>query len=125
MDLALADGDALPEGCELHVTARAQRPRSNGTFGVASGIGPLGDIEGLLQPNLSVAVLRRGTASATVVVGDGPSVLSMKLQRGDRQQRLQRFTPGEVVAGAPVTITLDADELAAAAAALAAPEKAK
>jgi hypothetical protein len=125
VDLALADGDALPEGCELHVTARAQRPRSNGTFGVASGIGPLGDIEGLLQPNLSVAVLRRGTASATVVVGDGPSVLSMKLQRGDRQQRLQRFTPGEVVAGAPVTITLDADELAAAAAALAAPEKAK
>jgi hypothetical protein len=92
---------------------------------VASGIGPLGDIEGLLQPNLSVAVLRRGTASATVVVGDGPSVLSMKLQRGDRHQRLQRFTPGEVVAGAPVTITLDADELAAAAAALAAPEKAK
>jgi hypothetical protein len=38
---------------------------------------------------------------------------------------LQRVTPSEVVAGAPVTITLDAEEVAAAAAALAAPEQAK
>jgi hypothetical protein len=125
LEVGVADGMTLPEGCELHVTARALRPQADGTFGSSAGVGPLGEVEGLLQPGLSEAVLRRGAPSGSVVVGDGPSTLSLQLHCGDRHQRLQRFTPGEVVAGAPVTITLDADELAAAAAALAAPERAK
>lgn len=125
LDLVLADGVALPEGCELHVTARAHRPQSDGTYGATSGVGVLGDIEGLLQPSLDVAVLRRGVSSGTVVVGDGPSTLSVTMRRGERQWRMRSATPSEVSAGAPVTIALEAVEVAAAALGLAAQEKAK
>jgi hypothetical protein len=44
--------------------------------------------------------------------------LTTSLQLGSFSLPLTRTTPSEVVAGAPVTITLDAAELAAAVAAL-------
>ena len=73
----------------------------------------------------SMIVLQRGAPVGKVVVGDGPCTLSLYLQRGEHQRGLRRFTPNVVVAGAPVTITLDAAEVAAVAAALNEPQKAK
>ena len=86
----------------------------------------MGGLDALFRPDGGRTVLSRRAPVSTVVVGDdGPTALLVYQQRGDRYRGLVRFTPKEVAAGAPVTITLDAEEVAAAAAALAALAKAK
>ncbi|MFN7590874.1 MAG: hypothetical protein ACK501_06115 [Planctomycetota bacterium] len=122
VELALADPTLLPEGCELRLYASPAASRQTGSFSVR---GHSGELESWFRPDASMIVLQRGAPVGKVVVGDGPCTLSLYLQRGEHQRGLRRFTPNVVVAGAPVTITLDAAEVAAVAAALNEPQKAK
>lgn len=126
VEVGIANAQALPAGCELRVQAVPSPSPWAGGFSVRSaGTGEQGTIDRLMTPYSRSVVLRHGAPSGAVVVGGGPSTLFLHVERGGRQQVLKRFSPPQIVAGAPVTITLDADELAAAAAALPAPEKAK
>jgi len=126
IEVALADAVELPEGCELSVLATpTQKPRP-GTYLVRSfGGGTSGQLDRLLRHGGSMVVLRPGGPAGSLELGDGPSVLSLTLRYGKGQRSLWRCTPSEVVAGAPVKITLDAGEVAAAAAALAVPKQGK
>ncbi len=126
VEVGIANAQALPAGCELRVHAvPAPSPWAGGFSVRSAGTGEQGSIDRLMTPYSRGVVLRPGAPSGAVVVGDGPSTLFLHLERGGRQQALKRFSPPQIVAGAPVTITLDAEELAAAAAALPAPAKAK
>jgi len=126
VEVGVANAQALPAGCELRVQAVPSPSPWAGGFSVRSaGTGEQGSIDRLMTPYSRSVVLRPGAPSGAVVVGDGPSTLFLFLERGGRQHALKRFSPPQIVAGAPVTITLDDEEVAAAAAALAAPAKAK
>ena len=127
VEIALADPAVIPEGLQLSIHAQPAASRRSGSYAFPQGGSrQSGDLAGLFRPEAGSVVLRRDAPGATVVVGDdGPATLVCYLRRGDRYRRLARCTPNEVVAGAPVTITLDAAEIAAAAAALAEPENAR
>ena len=127
VEITLADPAGIPEGLQLYVHAQPPVSRRTGTYLLRDGGSrQAGGLHSLFHPEGSSVVLRRGAPVGTVaVVDDGPSTLMVYLQRGERSRGLGRVTPKEVVAGASVTITLDAAEVAAAAAALAEPEKAK
>jgi hypothetical protein len=127
VELSLAPGTKIPDGCEIVAylpgapSSQARRYQA----GSAIGRSRSGGLDGLLQPSGGPARLRPGSERSSVAVGDGPVGLYVVLRCGDLHQQLKLVMPAQIVAGAPVTITLDADELAAAAAALAAPERAK
>ncbi len=123
--LSLATGSPLPAGCEVLVELVGATRRYGRYEASHASQHRAEDLHAVLHPEESMVTLRSGGEPVVVFVSEGASALAVSLRRGDRRQKLQRFTPGEVVAGAPVTITLDAEELAAAAAALAAPAKAK
>jgi len=127
VEIALADPSMLADGWQLSIHSQPAASRRTGSYVVSEGgARPSRELAGLFRPEAGSVVLRRDAPAGTVAVGDdGPSTLLVYLQRGERSRGLGRVTPKEVVAGAPVTITLDAVEVAAAVAALAEPEKAK
>jgi hypothetical protein len=124
-EITLADPTVLPEGTQLTIYAEPAASRRTGSYEFPSGGSrQSGGLDALFRPDGSTTVLRRDAPVGSVVVGDdGPSALLVYLQRADRYQRLGRCAPSEVVAGAPVTIRLDADEVTGAAAELAAKPK--
>lgn len=127
VELSLAPGTVVPAGCELFVHPVRSQPSATQRYeaGSARGRSSSGGLDNLLQSTGEPARFRSGTERSSVPVGDEPVGLYVALRCGDRQQRLKLVAPAQIVAGAPVTITLDADELAAAAAALAKADKAK
>jgi hypothetical protein len=125
VELQLAAGTQLPPGCELAVRVASEPVSAAASVAVSTWSGRR-EYGGLFEPDSVQAVFRKDRDRvASLPIGEGRRTLRFMLLSGNRQHSLQRATPNEVVAGAPVTITLDADELAAAAATLAAPAKAK
>ncbi|MFO1030097.1 MAG: hypothetical protein U1F60_03370 [Planctomycetota bacterium] len=119
VELLLPSGSVIPEGCELLAYTLSEQARERVRFrAIQRGTSTGGELDEELQAPSASTALRAGGEPAELVVGDGPRRLGLVLRRGGEQRALRRFTPNEVVAGAPVTITLDAAELAAAAAAL-------
>lgn len=115
--LRLATGTVLPEGCELVVRGVAERAPEARRVEVLPGAGfSIGD---LMQPAEGVAVLQQPDREALLEVDHWAPEL--QLRRGDRTCSLLRSAFSdwpEARTGRGVTITLDLDELAAAAAAL-------
>ena len=126
-EITLADPVVLPEGLQLRIHAQPAASSRTGSYALTKGGSrQSGGLAALFRPDSSTTLLSRSAPVGTVAVGDdGTSGLEFYLQRSDRYRGLGRCAPKEVVAGASVTITLDAAEVAAAAAALAEPEKAK
>ncbi|MBL8738373.1 MAG: hypothetical protein JNL12_18225 [Planctomycetes bacterium] len=119
LELRLAPGTVVPDGCELYARLLPKGGPGAGRFlAQYRGSSSSGVLADLLRPAeaMGLLTLDRSTRSA---IGDGVAELRIAMRCGTRHRDLQRFTPNEVVAGAPVTITLDAAELAAAAKALA------
>ncbi|HEX5051988.1 MAG TPA: hypothetical protein VFZ65_09465 [Planctomycetota bacterium] len=84
-----------------------------------------GGRDGLLAPQASSVTIKDGVASLSV--GDGVMNLSLYLSIGERGRgkSLKQVAPNQIVAGAPVTVQLSADEIRTAIEALRAPEPAK
>lgn len=120
VDLSLEPGVAIPDGCDLGAIVVPDRERERVPFAALHRwTGRSGELDAELQPPDGYASLRVGGEPGRLVLRDGRHRLQLVLRRGKEEHLLQRFTPNEVVAGAPVTITLDAAELAEAAKALA------
>lgn len=120
VELQLAEGTTLPDGCFLGAYARPDQPRRYVPFrSIDRGRSIGGQLDGELQPIDGYTTFRPGGPPGRLELPEGPQQLHLVLCWGKEQRMLQRFTPNQVVAGAPVTITLDAAELAAAAKALA------
>ncbi|MBL8738374.1 MAG: Ig-like domain-containing protein [Planctomycetes bacterium] len=121
VELLLGPGVTIPEGCKLAAYTKTQRVREPVPFkAIFRSQSTGGALDRELQVSSGYAELRAAGEPARLELGDGPRQLGLVLRRGGEQRVLQRFTPSEVVAGAPVTITLDHEELADAAKALAA-----
>jgi hypothetical protein len=116
LELALAPGMELPADTKVQVMLASpiDVPR-NVRFQAG---GSAGDLARRLQPDDRRLQATFVDGRATLPIGDGVHRLTTSLQLGSFSLPLTRTTPSEVVAGAPVTITLDAAELAAAVAAL-------
>lgn len=124
VELSLGPGVVIPDGCDLCASATSDRPRERVPF-ARSGMFWWEELDAELQPADNSVSLQVGGEPERLVLGDGRHRLQIVLRRGKEEHLLQRFTPNEVVAGAPVTITLDSEELAAAAKALAGKDAAK
>jgi hypothetical protein len=113
VELRVLGTEALPAGAELRAMGlapgRSARNRMRYALEYSSG-----GLDNLLEPATGYELVKDGVA--TLSVGDGAYDLSFYLtleQRG-RGAALKKFTPGQIVAGAPVTVQLDADEVRAA-----------
>lgn len=124
VELSLGPGVVIPDGCDLCASATSDRPRERVPF-ARSGMFWWEELDAELQPADNSVSLQVGGEPERLVLGDGPHRLWLVLRRDQDERVLQRFSPSEVVAGAPVTITLDAAELAEAAKALAPKEAPK
>jgi len=124
VELSLGPGVVIPDGCDLCASATSDRPRERVPF-ARSGMFWWEELDAELQPADNSVSLQVGGEPERLVLGDGPHRLWLVLRRDQDVRVLQRFSPSEVVAGAPVTITLDAAELAEAAKALAPKEAPK
>lgn len=101
--------DALPADFVVRAYGRDTASGVRGArYEFDGGSGPR---DGMMQPNASAVVGKDGVAS--LPIGDGVRNLSIYLSLGERGpgKWLKQFTPNQIVAGAPVTVQLDADEI--------------
>lgn len=111
LELALAPGTELPAGMQV-VASLAPTPAvpPGARCRLDSSVRRL---EKLLLPEVRDDRFVAGRAAPPI--GDGPHRLTTSLQLGSFSLPLTRTTPGEVVAGGLVVVTLDAAEVAAVA----------
>lgn len=112
VEVRVLGAEALPAGAQLYLSARAAgkpvRDSRRYVLEYASG-----GLDGLIgQPTSSAAV---ADGLATLAVGDGAFDLGvyLLLEKRGSGTSLKQFSPSQVVAGAPVTVQLDADEVRA------------
>jgi hypothetical protein len=111
LELLLAPGTELPAGTRVGVALRTPFAElDEQSFRTSRSGGSLGRS---LQPQATAAEFVDGRA--TLLIGDGVHRLTVTLWRGNLGYPLPRATPGEVVAGGPVTVVLDAGEVRAVA----------
>jgi hypothetical protein len=111
LELALAPGTEVPEGMQLAASlapATAVPPEARCRYGGSSG-----RLERRLLPEVRDDRFVDGRTA--LPIGDGMHRLTLFLRLGNVGFPLARATPGEVVAGGLVVVTLDADDVRTAA----------
>lgn len=102
--------EALPAGAHLRASAHATNAgkRDERRYSTPGRGGMLGD---LLAPPMSLAEVKDGVID--LPIGDGVHGLSvyLSLAPGKRGKFLKQMQPNELVAGAPVSVHLSADEI--------------
>lgn len=113
VELRVLGADALPAGVQLRAYARSPgKPEKPERQYRTANSG--GGLSLYLAAPTSAPEVKDGVAMLTV--GEGVSDLAfwVALDPRGRPTPLKKFTPNQIVAGAPVTVHLDADELRAA-----------
>ncbi|MFO1031512.1 MAG: hypothetical protein U1F60_10555 [Planctomycetota bacterium] len=102
--------EALPAGALLQAAAHAARPGKRDERGYRTQ-GRSGMLSHLLAPSSYLVDVQDGAVS--LPIGDGVYSLSVYLRLGpdQRPKGLKQLTPNQLVAGAPVTVQLSADEI--------------
>ncbi len=105
--------EALPPGANLSVIVRGPNAgkRDDRRYRTEWRAGPLENLLGTPNSSNSSAEVKDGVA--TVQVGDGVHSVSVYLSLGarGRGKSLKQVAPNQLVAGAPVTLQLSADEI--------------
>ena len=114
VEVTFHGAEGLPAGALLRAAARAhaQGDRRNIRYRTEWMSGSLDSLAG--PPSGGFQTVKDGVA--TLPVGDGVSRLSVMVSLGERGRvaQLQQVVPNEIVAGAPVTVQLSADEIGTA-----------
>jgi hypothetical protein len=102
--------EALPSGARLQAAAHALNPGKRDERRYRT-VGRGGMLEHLLAPSPYLVEVQDGAVS--LPVGDGVHSLSVYLTLGSdqRSKGLKQLAPNQLVAGAPVTVQLSADEI--------------